>query len=110
MFGNGARKPYSPLPLGVHLRGYPPGFSTALETLWFTLPRTNRMRAGHNAIMLTIRPAEIDDAPAIARVHVETWRWSYRGIVPEAYLDSTTVQNRAFVWAHLLARRGAERR
>ncbi len=56
--------------------------------------------------MLTIRPAEVDDAPAIARVHVDTWRSSYGGIVPQTYLDSMTVQNRTFVWVRLLERRG----
>ncbi len=56
--------------------------------------------------MLTIRPAEIDDAPAIARVHVDTWRSSYGGIIPQAYLDSMTVQNRTFVWVRLLERAG----
>jgi N-acetylglutamate synthase-like GNAT family acetyltransferase len=55
--------------------------------------------------MLTIRPAEIDDAPAIAQVHVDTWRSSYGGIIPQAYLDTMTVQNRTFVWARLLERK-----
>ena len=36
----------------------------------------------------TIRPARIDDAPAIARVHVDTWRSSYDGIVPADFLDN----------------------
>ena len=58
--------------------------------------------------MLTIRPAEIDDAPAIARVHVDTWRGSYGGIVPQRYLDSMTVENRTFVWIRLLERRGPD--
>ncbi len=55
--------------------------------------------------MLIIRPAEIDDAPAIARVHVDTWRTTYGGIIPQSYLDTMTVQNRTFVWVRLLERR-----
>ncbi len=35
-----------------------------------------------------IRPATESDAPAIARVHVDTWRTAYRGIVDAAYLKS----------------------
>lgn len=35
-----------------------------------------------------IRPAELADAAAIARVHVDTWRTAYRGIVSAAYLRS----------------------
>ncbi len=58
--------------------------------------------------MLTIRLAELDDAPAIARVHVETWRGSYGGFVPQRYLDSMTVENRTFVWVRLLERRGPD--
>lgn len=55
--------------------------------------------------MLTIRPAEIGDAAAIARVHVDTWRTTYGGIIPQAYLDTMTVQNRTFVWVRLLERK-----
>ena len=57
--------------------------------------------------MLTIRAAEIDDAPAIARVHVDTWRSAYGGVIPQNYLDSMTVQNRTYVWVRLLERKGA---
>lgn len=54
--------------------------------------------------MLTIRPAETDDAPAIAKVHVDTWRVAYRGIVPQEYLDTMTVQSRTMSWLRLLER------
>ena len=56
--------------------------------------------------MLTIRPAEVDDAPAIARVHVDTWRSAYVGIVPQTYLDGMTEQNRTLAWVRLLERIG----
>ena len=36
--------------------------------------------------MPVIRLAQIDDAPAIARVHVDTWRTTYAGIVPAGHL------------------------
>ena len=42
--------------------------------------------------MLTIRPAELDDAPAIAQVHVDTWRSNYAGMIPQAYLDSLKIK------------------
>jgi GNAT superfamily N-acetyltransferase len=35
-----------------------------------------------------IRPAGPADADAIARVQVDTWRAAYRGVVPDAALDS----------------------
>jgi len=44
-----------------------------------------------------------DDAPAIARVHVETWRSAYRGIVPDAYLARLSLAERANQWRDFLA-------
>ncbi len=58
--------------------------------------------------MLTIRPAEIEDAPAIAHVHVDTWRSSYGGIIPQHFLESLTVQNRTINWVRLLERGGSD--
>lgn len=37
---------------------------------------------------MVIRDAGLSDAPAIARVHVDTWLSTYRGIVPDEHLDS----------------------
>jgi ribosomal protein S18 acetylase RimI-like enzyme len=54
--------------------------------------------------MLTIRTAELDDVSAIAAVHVDAWRSTYTGIIPQHYLDSLTVQNRASGWVKLLER------
>jgi ribosomal protein S18 acetylase RimI-like enzyme len=39
-------------------------------------------------MVVRIRRALFQDAPGIARVHVDTWRGTYRGIVPDSYLDS----------------------
>ncbi|MBE3557791.1 MAG: GNAT family N-acetyltransferase [Ktedonobacteraceae bacterium] len=33
-----------------------------------------------------IRPARVEDAPGITRVHIETWRTTYRGIIPADFL------------------------
>jgi len=54
--------------------------------------------------MLVIRAAEVDDAAAIATVHVDTWRAAYAGMIPQSYLDSLTVQNRSTGWVRLLER------
>jgi ribosomal protein S18 acetylase RimI-like enzyme len=35
-----------------------------------------------------VRPAEIDDAAAIAAVHVDSWRTTYRGLLPPDFLAS----------------------
>jgi GNAT superfamily N-acetyltransferase len=40
-----------------------------------------------------VREARQEDAAAIARVHVDSWRTSYRGIVPEAFLASMSYED-----------------
>lgn len=39
-----------------------------------------------------IRLAVPEDAPAVAKVHVETWKTTYRGIVPDVALDRMSVE------------------
>jgi hypothetical protein len=36
---------------------------------------------------MVIREAELSDAAAIARVHVDTWRSTYRGVIANDYLE-----------------------
>ncbi|MEW6173859.1 MAG: GNAT family N-acetyltransferase [Bacillota bacterium] len=36
---------------------------------------------------MIIRRATVADAPAIARVNVDTWQTAYRGIIPDEHLD-----------------------
>jgi ribosomal protein S18 acetylase RimI-like enzyme len=52
--------------------------------------------------MILIRKAEPKDAAGIARVHVESWRSTYQGIVPDAYLDCLDEAERAEHWRDLL--------
>ncbi|MGE3718438.1 MAG: N-acetyltransferase family protein, partial [Bauldia sp.] len=44
------------------------------------------------------RLATIDDAEGIARMHVKAWQESFRGLVPDAYLDSMNVEERIERW------------
>ena len=41
-----------------------------------------------------IRPATPEDARPIAEVHVASWRAAYRGLLPDAYLDRLSVDER----------------
>jgi GNAT superfamily N-acetyltransferase len=51
---------------------------------------------------ITIRPARLDDVPAVARVHVESWRATYRGTVPNLVLDNLREDERAAMWRRAL--------
>src|SRR5262245_59030370 len=51
----------------------------------------------------TIRLAVLEDAPAIARVHGESWRTTYKGIFPEIVLDRLSVSDRTRFWSETLA-------
>jgi GNAT superfamily N-acetyltransferase len=46
----------------------------------------------------TIRPAELADAEGIAQVHVESWRTTYKGIMPDELLATLSVEQRAENW------------
>lgn len=50
-----------------------------------------------------IRRAVAADAVAIARVHVESWRSTYAGVVPEEILASLNLDERAEMWERMLA-------
>jgi L-amino acid N-acyltransferase YncA len=52
---------------------------------------------------ISIRAADIKDAAAIAHVHVESWRTTYAGIVPDAYLAGLDEILRAQLWQEWLS-------
>lgn len=50
----------------------------------------------------SIRTARVEDANAIARVHVETWRTTYAGLIPDHYLIGLSIDAYAAKWKKLL--------
>lgn len=52
---------------------------------------------------MTVRDANVMDAAGIARVHVDSWRTTYRGIVSDDYLDSLSYQARESYWHNVLS-------
>lgn len=56
---------------------------------------------------MPMREAGPSDAAAVAAVHVRSWRAAYRGLLPEAYLDSLDVGERTEVWRDRLSAPGA---
>jgi len=56
--------------------------------------------------MASIRTATPEDAASIARVQVETWNTTYRGIVPDSYLANLSVDQRTLRWREILSSGG----
>lgn len=52
---------------------------------------------------ITIRPANVRDAAAIARVRIDSWRATYRGIIPDAYLAGMNEDESAAGWERILS-------
>lgn len=52
---------------------------------------------------MLIRLAELEDAVGIAKVHVDSWKTTYKGIVPDTYLESLSYEEPEQNW-----RRGVE--
>jgi GNAT superfamily N-acetyltransferase len=55
---------------------------------------------------MTIRPASADDAAAIAALHVQAWRESYPGLVPDAVLAALDPGRRTDMWRAAIPRGG----
>jgi GNAT superfamily N-acetyltransferase len=56
-------------------------------------------------IEYSVRPASLDDAERIAEVHVSTWKTAYRGLLPDALLDSMVPEDRVSRWQRTLSDR-----
>lgn len=51
---------------------------------------------------MKIRNATVDDAEAIATVHVNSWRSTYQQLIPEDYLNALDIQIREARWKKLI--------
>lgn len=60
----------------------------------------------HRHDALTIRRAAPADAAAIARVHVQSWREAYHGIIPEPYLKRLSLPAHEQQWRRSFAEGG----
>lgn len=47
---------------------------------------------------MRIRRAKLEDAPGIAKVHVDSWRTTYKGIIPDNFLNNLSYENRTELW------------
>lgn len=53
---------------------------------------------------MTIRPAILGEENAIARVHVQAWRETYRGMIPDEHLANLSEEGRASMWKRVLSK------
>ena len=51
---------------------------------------------------MIVKAAIHNDISAIAKVHVDTWRTTYRGIVPDEYLANLSYEHRTNGWYQIL--------
>ncbi|WP_214859520.1 GNAT family N-acetyltransferase [Exiguobacterium sp. s161] len=51
---------------------------------------------------MRIREARLEDASAIARVHIDAWRETYQGIIPDLYLAQLSHVKRTQQWEQTL--------
>lgn len=49
----------------------------------------------------TIRPAEETDYAGVAKVHVDSWRTTYRGVVPDTFLDGMSYATSEARWRRI---------
>lgn len=50
-----------------------------------------------------VRAATLEDAAAIAKVRIDSWRATYRGMVPDAYLDAMDLEDSTSLWVRILS-------
>jgi GNAT superfamily N-acetyltransferase len=53
--------------------------------------------------MFEIRKAVLNDAVGIATVHIASWRETYRGMVPDDFLENLSIQRRTAQWENSLS-------
>lgn len=52
---------------------------------------------------MIIREAKIEDAAAIAKVHVDSWRTTYQGIIPDQFLAGLSYERSELMWQDILS-------
>lgn len=54
---------------------------------------------------MKIRSAVLKDAPDIAKVHVDSWRTTYKEIIPGSYLNNLSYDERTDLWNKIITQR-----
>lgn len=64
--------------------------------------RKNYSLSQHQPSPTPVRPATTEDAVAIARVHVDSWRTTYHGLISEEYLRNLSYEGQTARWTRTL--------
>jgi len=59
---------------------------------------SRQLGSGHNSPGVQLRPARPSDIRSIAEFQTDCWREAYRSLVPPAYLDRVSVEDREARW------------
>src|SRR5262249_19599677 len=61
--------------------------------------RAGRLPARRRGVsQRVIRRAVLDDARSVATIQVQGWQWGYRGVMPEQFLTSLSIDERETQW------------
>src|SRR5690606_35074261 len=60
-------------------------------------------RAAAKLLGMKVRSVALEDATAIARVHVDSWRTTYTGLLPDEVIAAQTVESREASWRRQIA-------
>ncbi len=55
---------------------------------------------------MKIRIATVSDAEGIAKVHVDSWRTTYKGIIPDEFLSKLSYEQRTELWIRNISNAG----
>jgi ribosomal protein S18 acetylase RimI-like enzyme len=55
---------------------------------------------------MNIRKAVLSDATGIAKVHVDSWRSTYKNIIPDSFLRNLSYEKRTELWQRNITREG----
>lgn len=56
-----------------------------------------------NVFPVRVRSAELGDAHGIAEVHIQSWRETYSGLIPDRFMGSDALDSKRRMWESILS-------
>jgi ribosomal protein S18 acetylase RimI-like enzyme len=57
--------------------------------------------------LIQISPASVEDAPAIATIHIQAWQAAYKDIIAADYLAALSIEQRTAMWQQKISKGGS---